>query len=488
MFFNKSSADSNDFTNDLEQKLAPRLAAHRDAILLDSQLYWRVTTVFEQLETQRPRPPEQRVPRRALAHRDDAGRCRSRRRREGARCKDLNQRISTLTTPFEKNLLADTNDLAVHVTDDAELDGLDAGRTVRRRAGRRRPRPRGLADHARAADRATRTSRRSRTARCGSGSWRRRAPADRTAATTTIASCVLEIARLRAERAALLGFANHAAAVTADETARTPEAVAEMLTPLAASAAKNAREEQVDLDAMNPDEVLEAVRLGVLHREGAAGEVRRRHRGAPPLVRGRAGAAGRRLLRGEPAVRRHLHRAVRPGRLPPRRPHLRGDRRGRHGGRALRARPVHPRLEARRRLDEPADLAERPAAASGRRRQQPQRAEAGRRRADAADVRRGVDVLPRVRARAARAVRARDVPEARRHERVPRLRRVPEPGQRDVDALARGARELREAPRDRRADRRRRRRAHPGVARRSTRASRRASTWPPRCSTRPGTR
>ena len=69
---------------------------------------------------------------------------------------------------------------------------------------------------------------------------------------------VLEIARLRADRAALLGFANHAAAVTADETAGTPEAVAEMLTPLAASAAKNAREEQADLDAMNPDEVLEA--------------------------------------------------------------------------------------------------------------------------------------------------------------------------------------------------------------------------------------
>ena len=41
--------------------------------------------------------------------------------------KDLNQRISTLTTSFEKNLLADTNDLAVHVTDAAELDGLDAG-------------------------------------------------------------------------------------------------------------------------------------------------------------------------------------------------------------------------------------------------------------------------------------------------------------------------------------------------------------------------
>ena len=39
VFFNKSSADSNDFTNDLEEKLAPLLAAHHDAIVLDSALY-----------------------------------------------------------------------------------------------------------------------------------------------------------------------------------------------------------------------------------------------------------------------------------------------------------------------------------------------------------------------------------------------------------------------------------------------------------------
>ena len=73
------------------------------------------------------------------------------------------------------------------------------------------------------------------------------------------------------------------------------------------------------------------------------------------------------------------------------------------------------------------------------------------------------------------------------HERVPRLRRVPQPGQRDVDALARGARELRRPPRDGRAD------AAPSSSRSSTpprpstRASRRASTSPPPCSTRPGT-
>jgi peptidyl-dipeptidase Dcp len=60
---------------------------------------------------------------------------------------------------------------------------------------------------------------------------------------------VLDITRLRAERAALLGFASHAAWVTADETAKTPENVRAMLSRLAAPAARNARQEQADLEA-----------------------------------------------------------------------------------------------------------------------------------------------------------------------------------------------------------------------------------------------
>src|SRR6187431_1561162 len=44
VFYNKSSADSNDYTNELEEEIAPVLAAHSDAIKLDSQLYSRIKT------------------------------------------------------------------------------------------------------------------------------------------------------------------------------------------------------------------------------------------------------------------------------------------------------------------------------------------------------------------------------------------------------------------------------------------------------------
>ena len=65
---------------------------------------------------------------------------------------------------------------------------------------------------------------------------------------------VLEITRLRAQRAELLGFASHAAFVTADETAKTPEAVADMLGGLAPAAAHNARVEQAELQQQIGDE------------------------------------------------------------------------------------------------------------------------------------------------------------------------------------------------------------------------------------------
>ncbi|HEX3680265.1 MAG TPA: M3 family peptidase, partial [Galbitalea sp.] len=47
VFFNKSSADSNDFTNALEEEMAPLLAAHSDAIRLNSRLYDRIKSLYE---------------------------------------------------------------------------------------------------------------------------------------------------------------------------------------------------------------------------------------------------------------------------------------------------------------------------------------------------------------------------------------------------------------------------------------------------------
>ena len=46
VFFNKTSADSSDFTNALEEEIAPLLAAHEDAIRFNPKLYERVAALY----------------------------------------------------------------------------------------------------------------------------------------------------------------------------------------------------------------------------------------------------------------------------------------------------------------------------------------------------------------------------------------------------------------------------------------------------------
>ena len=61
---------------------------------------------------------------------------------------------------------------------------------------------------------------------------------------------ISKIMTIRANRAKLLGYANHAAYGLEDQTARTPEAVNAMLGQLAPAAVANAKREAADLQAI----------------------------------------------------------------------------------------------------------------------------------------------------------------------------------------------------------------------------------------------
>lgn len=246
VFFNKSSADSTDFTNELEERLAPKLSAHGDAILLDPFLYARVKAIYENPEDDLTAEDRYLVER-WYTEMTLAGAGLDEEQKE--RLKALNSDLATLTTKFEKNLLADTNDLGVHLTDVADLDGLGSGEVS---AAAEAAAARGLdgylvtlvlpTGHPFLAS-LVKPEVRERIMAASRARGSRGGAYDNSA-------LVLEIVRLRAERAELLGFATHAAAVTKDETAGTPEAVAAMLGKLAPAAARNARAEQADLEAL----------------------------------------------------------------------------------------------------------------------------------------------------------------------------------------------------------------------------------------------
>ncbi|WP_175988639.1 M3 family metallopeptidase [Microbacterium tenebrionis] len=247
-FYTVSSADATTEIQEIDEQLAPLMAAHEDAIRLDAQLYWRVKTLHDQLDALGLDAESRYLVERHFREMTHAG--------AGldddakARLTALNQKISTLTTTFEKNLLADTNDLAVHFETADELDGLAAGElSAAARAATDRGHDSGFlitlplfTGHPYLASLTNRESRRRIMEASRSRAVRGTANDNRTVLT--------EIAALRAERAALLGHDSHAAYVTADETAGSPDAVADLLKRLAPAAASNARAEQAALQAI----------------------------------------------------------------------------------------------------------------------------------------------------------------------------------------------------------------------------------------------
>nr|WP_154922233.1 M3 family metallopeptidase [Microbacterium testaceum] len=244
-FYTVTGADGTPEIQAVEERLAPLMSAHRDAIQLDALLFARIAAVHDQLdelgldaESRYLVERHHREMSLAGAGLDDA---------QKQRLTDLNQRLSVLTTTFEKNLLADTNDLAVVFDTSAELDGLSDGELS---AAAQAATTRGLdgryvvsltlyTGHPYLASLTNRESRRRLLEASRSRAARGNAHDNR--------AVLRDIVRLRAERAALLGYPSHAAAILADQTAGSPDAVHDLLRRLAAPAAANARSEQAEL-------------------------------------------------------------------------------------------------------------------------------------------------------------------------------------------------------------------------------------------------
>ncbi|MEU3769735.1 M3 family metallopeptidase [Amycolatopsis keratiniphila] len=242
VFFNLAGSNANDEIQRVQAEMAPRLAAHADAINLNPALFARINSLFERKDELGLDGESLRLLER---HHTDV-------RRAGAglpeadqkRLRELNEQLSTLSTRFQQNLLKDTNELAVVVDDVAELAGLgeDEIATAAETAGEegkyvlKLTLPTAQAALASLEDRALRE--RIFTASVSRGN--RGNESDNN-------GIVAELVRLRAERAAVLGFPDHASYVIEDETAKTAQAAVGLLERLAPVAVANAKAEAEEL-------------------------------------------------------------------------------------------------------------------------------------------------------------------------------------------------------------------------------------------------
>lgn len=249
VFSNLTSANTNKYLQSIQKELAPLLAAHSDNILLNRQLFERVEKLYESRESLQLTGEQQEVLRRQY---EDFVRAGARLTEEKQnRIRSLNEQLSKLQTEFRNNLLEATKERSVIVDDVSELDGLSDAQVA---AAAEKAKERG--NDGKYVLEITNTTRVPILKSLNHRNLRRRiweASANRALGQNggvDNRGLVLEIAQLRAERAKLLGFENHAAYKLQNQMAKTPEAARKMLTDLVPGVVARVKQEANDLRAM----------------------------------------------------------------------------------------------------------------------------------------------------------------------------------------------------------------------------------------------
>jgi peptidyl-dipeptidase Dcp len=225
----------------VEAEEAPRLAAHQDAIYLNSRLFARVQTIYTQRASLAGIPEAQQLVTvyyhqfvRAGARLPAA---------DKAKLRAINRQLSTLQTTFEQKLLAASKAGAFITARESDLAGLTPGEIA---AAAQAAKARGLQgkwliplqnttqqeDLAALKNRSVRHE-------LFELSWNRTERGDANDTRDTIET----MARLRAQKARLLGFPNFAAYALEDQMATTPQAVARFLGQLVPATVRQADSE-----------------------------------------------------------------------------------------------------------------------------------------------------------------------------------------------------------------------------------------------------
>jgi len=243
-----TSALSEPAVEEIEREMAPRLAQFRDRITQNSALYARIANVYESAQAQGLTPEQSRL---AWRYHTDFVRAGARldsaaKQRVGV----INQQLATLFAEFGQNVLADENDRFILLDEAADLAGLPdslcaaaaASAQARGHAGKwailnTRSIVEPFLEHAHS------RARREEVFRMFI------ARGDNGDAHDTNRQ-IVDILKLRAERARLLGYPTHAHWRVADQMAKTPERAMALMEAVWHPAVKRVRTEVADMIAI----------------------------------------------------------------------------------------------------------------------------------------------------------------------------------------------------------------------------------------------
>ena len=246
-FFALAGANTNPTLQKVRSIEAPRLAAHRDAIFLDSKLFQRVAAIYKQLDSLKLDGEGKRLVKYDYDEFVHAGANLS--EADKVQLKKLNEDVAALSNTFSTKLLDATKQGALVTKDKAALAGLSdaeitaaaGAATGRKVEGYVIP----LQNTTQQPALASLTDRKTRET-LFNNSWNRAEHGDSNDTRDTIA----KIAQLRAQKAKLLGYPNFAAWKIDDQMARTPEAALKFMDAIVPAATSRAAAEAKDIQAV----------------------------------------------------------------------------------------------------------------------------------------------------------------------------------------------------------------------------------------------
>ncbi|MBP0613305.1 M3 family metallopeptidase [Chryseobacterium sp. cx-311] len=244
VFFNFTSANTNPTLQKLEEEFAPKFAAQEDQIYLNDQLYKKLKAInISQLTGEDKRLAEYYIQKFEIAGADLSP-------ENKAQLKKVNEELATLSTQFSSKLLEARKQGALIVSDAKELDGLSADEIAAAAADAKAAGHEGkyllalqnttqqpLLQNLK--NRATRE-------KLFKASWTR---AEKDDANDT-RSILEKQARLRLQKAQLLGKKSFAEWKLQDQMAPDPAAAMNLLAQLAAPAVETAKRESAEIQAL----------------------------------------------------------------------------------------------------------------------------------------------------------------------------------------------------------------------------------------------
>ena len=244
-FSNLNACNTNPALQKIETEMAPKLSAHRDAIHLNGKLFARIQELYDNREKLGLDPESSYLLERYYKDFVRAGAKLSDADKE--KLKKINSELATLQVQFEQNVLKEKNASSIVVDRREDLAGLSDNQLAALMSAAKEEKKEG-----KFVVRLQNT-----TGQPLLASLQNRALRERIMQTSLSRNSkggpfdtrdvVIRTAQLRAERAKLLGYENHAAYQLEDQTAGNVPTVNKLLADLAPPAVGNARREAADM-------------------------------------------------------------------------------------------------------------------------------------------------------------------------------------------------------------------------------------------------